>query len=118
MAKYLLVARDSGEWTKFAEKASPAELQAVLNKYRTWSERVAAAGKLQGGQKLFDGQGRVLRSGAGVLKVSDGPYVEGKEVIGGFWILEASSYDEAQQLAADSPHLAYGSLELRAIEEM
>src|SRR5688500_8746067 len=85
MPKYLLVARDSGDWTQTANGASPAEMQAILDKYNAWAERVAAQGKLQGGQKLFDGQGKVLRGQATALKVSDGPFIEGKEVIGGFW---------------------------------
>jgi hypothetical protein len=50
--------------------------------------------------------------------VTDGPYVESKEFLGGFWIIEADSYDEMVELVSDSPHLAAGSLELRQIEEM
>src|SRR5687767_2483706 len=46
MPKYLLVARDSGDWTQVANSASPAEMQAVLGKYKSWSDRVAAQGKL------------------------------------------------------------------------
>jgi hypothetical protein len=48
----------------------------------------------------------------------DGPFSETKEVIGGYWILEADSYDEMQELVADCPHLEHGRLEIRQIEEV
>jgi hypothetical protein len=59
-----------------------------------------------------------VRQAGGQLMVTDGPYVESKEFLGGFWIVEAASYDEMVKLVSDSPHLAAGSLELRQIEEM
>ena len=59
-----------------------------------------------------------MRQTGGELMVTDGPYVESKEFLGGFWIIEADSYDEMVELVSDSPHLAAGSLELRQIEEM
>jgi hypothetical protein len=118
MPRYLLVARDSGDWSQLAGAASPAEIQAIIAKYRAWSERVAAQGKLLTGEKLRDGEGRVLKGQGKSTKVLDGPHSESKEVIGGFWILQADDYEEAVQLVSDSPHLQFGSLELRAIEEM
>ena len=118
MPKYLLVARDTPEGQQVWMKLSPQEVQAAIAQYQAWSERVAAQGKLKEGQKLRDGEGKVLRGHGKSLKVTDGPHSESKEIIGGFWILEASSYDEAVKLAADSPHLEHGSLELREIEDM
>jgi hypothetical protein len=118
MPRYLLIARDSGRWSNVARTASPAEMQSILAKYRAWSERVAGEGKLKGGEKLRDGQGRVLNGQSPSLKVTDGPYVESKEVVGGFWLIEADSYDEVVRLASDSPHLQFGTLEIREIEEM
>jgi hypothetical protein len=118
MPRYLLVARDAGRWSELTGTASPSEMQAVTAKYRAWSNRVAGEGKLKGGEKLQDGQGRVLRGQDNALKVTDGPYVESKEVLGGFWLLDADSYDDVVKLASDSPHLQFGSLEIREIEEM
>ncbi len=118
MPKYLLVARDAGNWSELAVDASPAEIQAIIGKYRAWAEKVAAQGKLMLGEKLRDGEGRVLKGQGKGAKVTDGPHSESKEVIGGFWILQAGSYQEAVKLASDSPHLQFGSLELREIEEM
>ena len=79
---------------------------------------MAAQGKLVSGEKLRDGEGRVLQGEGKGGKVTDGPHSASKEVIGGFWILQADSYDDAVKLASDSPHLKFGSLEVREIEEM
>jgi hypothetical protein len=118
MPTYLLVARDTKEAQKVWTGMSAQEVQTAIAKYRAWSDRVKAQGKLQEGQKLRDGQGRVLSGHGSSFKVTDGPHSESKEVIGGFWILQASSYDEAVKLASDSPHLEHGSLEVREIEDM
>src|SRR5688572_30232771 len=116
MPKYLLLARDTTNWMDL--DLSPADIEAIINKYRTWAEKVASQGKLLSGEKLRDGEGRVLKGTGKSMKVTDGPHSESKEVIGGFWILEAASYEEAVALASDSPQLEHGTLELREIEEM
>ena len=118
MPKYLLVARDPGTWEATVGDISPEEIQAILARYAAWGQRVSGQGKLLSGEKLKDGEGKVLRKNGSGLKVSDGPHSESKEVIGGFWLLQAESYEEAVKLAADSPHLDFGSLELREIEDM
>lgn len=116
MPKYLVLARDEGNWMDM--DLSPADIEAIINKYRAWAQRVASQGKLLSGEKLRDGEGRVLKGQGKGLKVTDGPHSESKEVIGGFWILEAANYEEAAKLIADNPQLEHGSLELREIEEM
>lgn len=106
MPKYALMLRDEG----FPGNLSPEEIQSVLNRYREWSQR---AGRI-GGEKLRDKGGRVMKKGS----ITDGPYVESKEVIGGFMIIEARDYDEAVRLCKDHPHLDFGSIEIREIENM
>jgi hypothetical protein len=118
MPKYLLVARDDGRWQTAAGDMSPKQMQEMLQSYGAWSERVAKQGKLKGGEKLRDGQGRVVRGGKSGLKVTDGPFTESKEVMGGYWVLEASDYDDVAKLVQDHPHLQFGSLEIREIEDM
>ena len=108
MPQFMLMLRDSGA---FPENISPEEIQQILERYRVWSERVGAKG-----QKLADGEGRtVIRKDSGVT-VTDGPYAESKEVIGGYFVLDASSYDHAAKLVEDCPHLDFGSIEIRQIE--
>jgi hypothetical protein len=48
--------------------------------------------------------------------VTDGPYVETREVLGGFFHLVAESFDQAVELARDCPHLEYGTIEIREVE--
>lgn len=118
MAKYLLIARDGSEWETFAAQASPADMEACIGRYIAWSERLRSAGKLIASEKLKDGEGRVVRAERGETRVTDGPHVASKEVIGGFWLLSADSYDQGLELIRDHPHLEWGTLELREIEEL
>jgi hypothetical protein len=118
MAKrYLLLARDTGDWATMAGSASPEEIQAIIGRYIEWSSRLTEQGSLLSGEKLKDGEGRVLSGRGSSMRVTDGPHAESKEVIGGFWLLQADSYEAAIRLAAECPHLAFGRLELREIEE-
>lgn len=115
MSKFLMLPRESGE--AFAD-LSPEEMQRIIQRYHAWTEELRAADRLLLGHKLHDGEGRVATGGADGMVVSDGPYSETKEVIGGFWLIEADDYDHALRLAADCPHLEYGSLEIRQIQEL
>lgn len=115
MPRYLLVARDDN--AAFAS-LSPAEAQAVIQKYMAWTEGLKNAGHLRAGEKLKDGEGRVMARRGGRLQVTDGPFVETREILGGFWILEAPDYEAVTRLCETSPHLAFGSIEVRAIEEL
>ncbi len=114
MPQFLVLARGAG----MDPRRSPEEMQRTIEKYRAWTEGIRRAGRLLQGEKLRSPEGRVVRAVDGVLTVTDGPYVESKEFLGGFWIVEAASYDEVVKMVTDSPHLAAGSLELRQIEEM
>ncbi|MDX2221279.1 MAG: SDR family NAD(P)-dependent oxidoreductase [Rhodospirillaceae bacterium] len=119
MPQFMVIARDQG----FGSAMSPAEMQAILAKYMAWGQALAARGKLVTGNKLKDGEGRVVgtaggRAGKAGALVTDGPYAESKEVLGGYWILEAATYDEAVALVSDSPHIQFGTLEVRAVETM
>lgn len=108
MPQFVLMLRDSGS---FPENISPEEIQQILERYAAWSARLGATG-----QKLRDGEGRVMVRGDRGVTVTDGPYAESKEVIGGYFVVEASDYDAAAKLAEDCPHLAFGSIEIRQIE--
>ena len=115
MPRYILLPYD--EPATFAD-VSPDEMQRILEKYMAWTERLAQEGRLLASDKLVDGSGRRLRKQAGRLQVHDGPYAENREVLGGFWVIRADSYEQAVELAADCPHVEFGTLEVREIEEM
>lgn len=93
-------------------RVSPEEMQNIIQKYSSWKQRMLKAGVLTGGEKLQDGTGRVLRRNS----VTDGPYTESKEVIGGFFQIRADNYEQAVQAASDCPHLEYGTIEIREVE--
>lgn len=114
MPNYMLLLHESP--SDFAD-ISPEEMQAIISKYSDWRAGLAASGHLVGGEKLRDDGGRILRAGDDGVRVLDGPYSETKEVIGGYFAIQAESYDEAVRISSDCPHLAFGgSIELREVE--
>jgi hypothetical protein len=116
MATYFLLLRDAGA---FPADISPAEIQAVIEKYMRWGNGLRERGLLVSSDKLRDGEGRMLRPGPNGPVVTDGPFTEAKEVLGGYFAVTASSYDEAEAIARTCPHLEYGgSIEIRVVDEM
>ena len=114
MPNYLLILHE--EPTDFS-RMSPDQMEAIVREYMEWSRKLEAAGKYVGGQKLKDEGGRHLLGSGPEFRVTDGPYAEAKEVIGGFFTISADGYDEAVMISAECPHLKYGGrIELREIE--
>ena len=98
---------------------SAEEIQYVIGQYSAWREKLVKEGRLAGGQKLKDEGGRHLSMQNDKLRVVDGPYAEAKEVMGGYFIIEADSYDEAIEISKSCPHLAFGGrIELREIDQV
>ena len=112
MPNYMLLLHDSGT---LPPDMSPDDIQAVIQRYVAWRTKVQQNGRKISGHKLVDRQGRVVR-GAGAATITDGPYAEAREVIGGLFILEAQDYDEVVSLCRDCPHLDFGTIEIREIE--
>jgi len=101
MAKFMLLLYDNPtDWTKL----SPEEMQKAIEKYMAWTKKPFMVDSL----RLANDAGRVLRSQSGNVRVNDGPYSETKEVLGGYYTIEAASYDEAVERARTHPHLEYG----------
>jgi hypothetical protein len=105
--KYLCIQRSqSGK----SEKASPAQMEEMYAKFHAWKEKfqkniVDMGGKL--------GSGKVVTSEG----ATDGPFVEAKEVVGGFMIVSAESLEEAMEVARESPGVVMpgSSVEVREI---
>lgn len=98
---------------------SPPEIQKAIEKYVAWGDKLRDAGVLVGSDKLADDPGKVVRRRGGSADVTDGPYSETKEILGGHFTVRAASYDEAVALTRDCPHLDYGgTIEVRQIDEM
>jgi hypothetical protein len=113
MPKYVLILHDSGA---FPADISPDAIQAIIQRYVAWRQRVQRGGRQVDGHKLRDGEGRVMRGKPGQPSITDGPYAEAREVIGGLFILDAASYEEAAALCSDCPHLDFGAIEIREVE--
>ncbi len=115
MPNYMLFLHSEPDSLK---ETSPAEMQAIIQKYMEWRIRLQQSGLLVGGEKLQDGTGKTLRRAGGKTSVTDGPYTESKEVIAGLFHIQADDYDHAVATASDCPHLKYGTIEIREVEKI
>jgi hypothetical protein len=115
MPRFLLLAYEAEDL--FAD-ISPEGAQAIIQRYIDWSTRLREGGHLIHSDKLRDGEGRALHREQGRLIVRDGPYAETKEVIGGFWLIQAADYDAAIALAQDCPHVDLAQLVIRQVDEL
>lgn len=116
MPKYMLLLHDNPN--AFAN-VSPEAMQRVVEKYIAWGKKLREAGVMRAGDKLTDEPGRVMRRKDGQVHVTDGPYSESKELLGGYYMIEADTYDKAVELARDCPQLEFGgTIEVRQVEVM
>jgi hypothetical protein len=113
MPDYLLLLREDP--VRFS-KMSPSDMQATIERYQAWANKLRAAGKLHMGRKLRDEGGLHVRRDRGQMVASDGPYAEAKDAVSGLFVIRADSYDEAETLVRDCPHLEFGWIEVREIE--
>ncbi len=105
---YLLISR--GQWDTASSKA---DIEADIDRFYAWYEANLAKGSFKPGSRLTTEAALVTRDGIR----TDGPFVEGKEVIGGYWIIVAESLAAASALASESPVLKHGlSYEIRPLE--
>lgn len=108
MPSYMLLFKGSEDTTK-----SPAEMQAIVEKYMAWIRDLRAKNVYEAGDELAP-TGRVLSKKNGSFV--DGPYVETKESVGGFFTVTAKNYDEAVAHAKGCPSLDTGGyVEIREI---
>jgi hypothetical protein len=104
----LLLYDDPSGWNKL----SPEEMQKAIEKYVAWTKKPFTVDS----KRLGMDAGKVMRSHNGAARTTDGPYSETKEVLGGFYLIDAASYDEAVARTADHPHLEYGgTIEVRQL---
>ena len=98
-SEYMLLFRGT-DWHK---NLSPEEIQRVVNQMKAWFDRLTAEGKAKAGKPLFH-EGKIVSPKRGRM-LTDGPFAESKEAIGGFFLLEVGSLDEAAEIARDFPCL-------------
>jgi len=118
MAHYLLSVHGPVEpTTEFGNYGSREEMEAAFAATGAFNERLRAEGRwvFAGGLQpattatVVDGQGETA-------VMTDGPYLETKEVIGGFWVIDAPDLDAALALAADGSKACRGKVEVRPFQ--
>ena len=103
----------SDEWYN---RLSHEELHNLMDQNKAWMEKLTAQGKAKPGRAL-ERRGAIV-SGKNGRFVTDGPFAESKEAIGGFLTLDVETMDEAIAIAQSIPGLAYGGLiEVRPLAE-
>lgn len=103
-----------------AAKASDAERKETMDLYRKYSQDLQKAGVMLGGDALFPtakGAARIKVTG-GKRSVTDGPFSEAKEVIGGYYLIQVKSHEEAVEWASRCPGASHAGVELRQVLEM
>ena len=96
-------------------QASPEEMQEHMQKWGAWMKDLGEKGKFIDGLPL-GGEGKVVTKGG---LITDGPFTEGKEVVGGYLIVDTIDFNEAVELSKDCPIFEHdGNVEVRPIESM
>lgn len=114
MIQYLLLLHET---PADSSDIGPAEMAAIIEKYRAWSQGLAERGLLVSGEKLAEDGGRHLKLQGGRPLATDGAYAEAHDVIGGFFMIRAENDAQAEQLASTCPHLAGRQwIEVRRVE--
>jgi len=112
MEKFMLIFQGTGVPT-----GSPEEMQIHMGKWMAWIDKLAKADQYAGGEPLLPG-GKLV-SGAGGKNVTDGPYTEGKEIVGGYFIINAKDMAEAVEIAKECPDYELGgSTQVRQVMKM
>ena len=108
MEKFMLIFQGG-----MSQHHSAEEMQAQMGKWMAWIDKLNKAGKYIAGEPLLPG-GKLI---TGKKKtVTDGPYTEGKELVGGFFLINASDMDEAIKLCDDYPDYEHGgSIQVRQV---
>lgn len=115
MSEFVFLYRGTAESRRAME--SPDKAQELMNKWRAWFDQLAKGGHLKNIGQPLEGGGKVV---AGASKrITDGPYAETKDVIGGYSLIEAGDLEEAARLARGCPGLDnFGSVEVRPVRKM
>ena len=108
----LLINDDESSWGDISE----AEAGAVIGRYMKWGKEVGEAGKMLGGERLQPSHtATTVRVRDGETLLSDGPFAETKEQLGGFYLVEADDLDDAIAMAAKIPGAETGGIEVRPV---
>jgi hypothetical protein len=112
MQYLLLIYRSEAE----VAKISPADLSAMYGEYSKLTQEIKDSGNYLGGNPLKPTTtATTVRVRDGKRVVTDGPFAETKEQLGGYYLIEAKDLDQAISIAARIPGARHGSIEVRPI---
>ncbi|MEO7307136.1 MAG: YciI family protein [Ferruginibacter sp.] len=112
MEKFMLIFQGQ----KAAQTPSAEQMQENMGKWMAWIDKLAKDGKYVSGEPL-QATGKIIKGGPN--NVTDAAFAEGKEIIGGYFIVNAADYNEAVALCADYPDYANGgAVIVRQIQKM
>jgi hypothetical protein len=95
---------------------SPEEMQAELPRWFEYTEGLRNAGIMVAGDALKGGEtATTVRVRDGDTQITDGPFAETKELLGGYYIIDVPDLDTALEHAARMPNIQYGSVEVRPV---
>jgi hypothetical protein len=110
--QYMLLIYNSGDW----QDLSPEQQQEIGGAYFAFTEELQAAGKMVAGDALQPtSTATSVRVRDGETLTTDGPFAETKEVLGGYYLIDVESLDEALAWAAKIPGAAHGTIEVRPV---
>ena len=110
MKEFMMIFRH--EMMNGGESPSDEQMQAAMMQWQSWIKAIAAKGNYSGTNRLLP-EGKTLKPNN---VITDGPYAEAKEMVGGYLIITAGSLDEAVEMAKLCPNLIFGgSVEVRSV---
>ena len=118
MAHYMLLLHQVPDYNMDLPREKMLEM---TKRYMAWADGLRQKGKLAGGEKLAAGGVRHVKLKDGKPMASDGPYAEAKDVIGGYFVIDAKDASEAEAIAKECPHLGLSPtnwVEIRPIDDM
>lgn len=113
MKQFLLLLHED---IKMMHALSPKQMQEIASAHMAWANKLAESGHLIGGDGLHEKS--IIISGKDCV-IKDGPYLEAKEIIGGYYLLQAEDLDTVVALAKECPtHFYGGTTEIRPVMGM
>jgi len=112
MQYLLLIYGNEAQW----DTKSEADRGAILKEYGDFTKSIAQSGHYKGGNELnVTSTATTVRVRDGKRLVTDGPFAETKEQLGGYYLIDAKNLDDAIAIAARIPSARWGSIEVRPI---
>lgn len=114
MQYMLLIYGDEREWTTMSED----DAKKMYAAYGAYTQELIDSGAMRGGSELAPiSSATTVRVRGGKVQTTDGPFAETKEQLGGYYIIEVPTLDDAVRWASKIPSAAWGSVEVRPMVE-